>query len=569
VIKIDVALGESVSCTLTNSDDPSYVTVTKIVNNDEGGLAEPDDFLLKLDGASVLSGIATKKLPGTYVIDETLLSGYTFDGISGDCYMDGDVIKIDVALGESVSCTLTNSDDPSYVTVTKIVNNDEGGTAAPNDFLLTLDGASVLSGVATKKLPGTYVIDETLLSGYTFDGVTGDCYMDGDVIKIDVALGESVSCTLKNSDIAPKLTLIKTVVGGTASPNDFLLTIGGLAATSGTTYEKMAGVAYSIDETDLEFYVFGEITGDPECPSDLGGTVTMDVGDDVTCTITNHYIDITIDKQIRGYDEVTGYSEWQDSLDDMFVFTDLYYRFIVTNTGEYDLKNVQVTDPILAGLLGEAETYVFCTYETLAVGETVTCGEFGPIEAGFNDSGSICNTASVEGTARPGTDYAETVTDSDEACYVPRYWAFTPGFWKNHYEEPRNAWKYTAYETTDLLTDVGFVLGDIGGESPKGLNKTFNELTLLEALRLKGGAGIVGAGEILLRAGVASLLNASFHEEFHGTVDPYFPMTSAEVITAVNTAIATGNPVLMLELAAELDGYNNGYEYFDWSWTVP
>ncbi|MDF1520865.1 MAG: hypothetical protein P1P73_10340, partial [Brevefilum sp.] len=439
---------------------------------------------------------------------------------------------------------------------------------------LTVGGTIVLSGVENTYMANTpYAINETLLTGYTFVSITGDAKCPavlGGEITLDE--GDDITCTITNDDVAPKLTLIKTVVGGTALPDDFLLTIGGLAATSGTPYEKMAGVAYAIDETDLEFYVFGEITGDPKCPAVLGGTVTMDVGDDITCTITNYYIDITIDKQIRGYDEVLGYSEWQDNLEDMFVFTDLYYRFIVTNTGEYDLKNVQVTDPVLAGLLGEEETYVFCTYETLAVGASVTCGEFGPIDAGFNDSGSICNIASVEGTARPGTDYAETVTDSDEACYVPRYWAFTPGFWKNHTSSSpsgHDAWQYTAYETTDLLTDVGFELGDIGTEQPKGINKNFNQLSLLETLRLQGGTGTVGAGEILLRAGVASLLNASFHEEFHGTVEPYFPMTSAEVIAAVNAAIATGEPVEMLQLAAELDGYNNGYEYFDWSWPVP
>jgi len=156
------------------------------------------------------------------------------------------------------------------------------------------------------------------------------------------------------------------------------------------------------------------------------------------------------------------------------------------------------------------------------------------------------------------------------------YWAFTPGFWKNHTSSSpsgHDAWKYTAYDPGDLLVDVGFILDELGSESPKGSKDTFNDKTLLDALRFKGGSGLTGALEILMRAGVASLLNASFHETMHGGADPYFPLSSAEVIEAVNDAIAgaidTEDPYVMLELAGILDGYNNGYEYFDWTWEVP
>ena len=372
----------------------------------------------------------------------------------------------------------------------------------------------------------------------------------------------------------PKLTLIKTVVGGTAPPDAFFLTIGGLAVTSGETYEKAVGVPYAIDETDLEFYVFGGISGEG-CPSDLGDTITLAYGDDITCTITNYYIDIEIDKQISDdYDPITETGTWSDNLEALFVGTELYYRFIVENTGEYMLEDVKVTDSALGTILYGNPDHVFCTYATLAVDEVQVCGPFDPIEAEFDNNYEVCNTADVVGTARLGTLYEESVTDSDTACYTPQYWAFTPGFWKNHTSSSpsgHDAWQYTEYNPDDLLIGVGFDLGmDVGMAWPKGGTTPFNQLYLLDALRLKGGAGLTGAAEILLRAGVASLLNASFHEVMHpDKALVYFPYSSAEVIAEVNAAIATGNPAVLLDLAALLDGYNNGYEFFDWEWEVP
>ena len=66
-----------------------YIKVVKVVNNTHGGMAEPDDFNLTLGGNAVTSGVAVPVNPGTYTSAETLLSGYTFDGYSGDCDANG------------------------------------------------------------------------------------------------------------------------------------------------------------------------------------------------------------------------------------------------------------------------------------------------------------------------------------------------------------------------------------------------------------------------------------------------------------------------------------------------
>lgn len=74
--------------------------------------------------------------------------------------------------------------------------------------------------------------------------------------------------------------------------------------------------------------------------------------------------------------------------------------------------------------------------------------------------------------------------------------------------------------------------------------------TLLQALQGGGGSGILGASKILLRAGTAALLNAA-----HSGVD--YPSSTAEVIAAVNAALASNDRATILALASSLDADNN------------
>ena len=103
-------------------------------------------------------------------------------------------------------------------------------------------------------------------------------------------------------------------------------------------------------------------------------------------------------------------------------------------------------------------------------------------------------------------------------------------------------------------------------DKPKGSTKTFASYTLLQALSFKGGAGIQGAKQTLLRAGVASLLNASFHEYWDHAIGAggVFPYTSQQIIDMVNAALASNDRETMLELASELDAINNGIHLIDW-----
>jgi len=88
----------------------------------------------------------------------------------------------------------------------------------------------------------------------------------------------------------PSLTIIKDVInnnGGTADPDDFLLTVDGNSVLSGISNTYPANTPLVINETQLSGYSLTGISGDTACPAVLGGTVTLADGDDLTCTITN------------------------------------------------------------------------------------------------------------------------------------------------------------------------------------------------------------------------------------------------------------------------------------------
>ncbi len=117
----------------------------------------------------------------------------------------------------------------------------------------------------------------------------------------------------------------------------------------------------------------------------------------------------------------------------------------------------------------------------------------------------------------------------------------TPGYWKNHPQ----SWEATGFSPDDLVSTIF--------EKPACLvdcEPGFDTMTLIEALDLAGGPGVCGGTRILLRAAVASLLNAA-------NAGVTFPRTVSEVIVATDEAIATCERDIILGLATELDDDNN------------
>jgi hypothetical protein len=114
----------------------------------------------------------------------------------------------------------------------------------------------------------------------------------------------------------------------------------------------------------------------------------------------------------------------------------------------------------------------------------------------------------------------------------------TPGFWKNNaVKHDGSAWADTGYF---MYQTLGSVFDLAGTQYASLANKT-----LVQALSLEGGG--VNA---LMRHAVAGLLNAG-----HTGVD--YPLTTDQIVSKVNAALASGSASQIESLKNELDGYNN------------
>jgi hypothetical protein len=141
-----------------------------------------------------------------------------------------------------------------------------------------------------------------------------------------------------------------------------------------------------------------------------------------------------------------------------------------------------------------------------------------------SSSSSSSTTSSSTSTTTSTTTTTTTTTTGTEGC--------TPGYWKQpqHFD----SWPV---DTTTTLADAGFV--GTGHDA---------STTLLQALSFQGGPTIQDAKDILLRIAAAAYLNSL-------SVD--YPLSSADVVSMVNAALATNDRETILDLAETLDAENN------------
>jgi hypothetical protein len=124
----------------------------------------------------------------------------------------------------------------------------------------------------------------------------------------------------------------------------------------------------------------------------------------------------------------------------------------------------------------------------------------------------------------------------------------TPGFWRAN----ANKWDASAWpesiSPSDKVKDYFTIPACL--DSCRVNTKKLGNNTLLQALAFRGGRGLCGAAEILLRHAVAALLNA--------TSDcVQYPLTPEEVVEQVNEALASCHRGTMLRLGEFLDELNN------------
>lgn len=263
-------------------------------------------FPVPANGTVVIEDVP---VDGAYSITESGPSGHTVTAGAGsvNCAFNGGTATGTVAAGDpatDATCVFINTystPTTGTITVEKVIVNDDGGDATLGDFLFFVYEAPgqvpnvttstrVHSGDANTFAPGTYWISEQGSNGYYTTTFSGAC---NGTSFVTLAAGENLTCTLTNDDSPAVLTVNKVVVGGSMTENDFPLFIDNTQDANPQT--QVTDGAQNI--VDAGSYVVSE-TNDPnqtnytsvisgDCDP-LGG-ITLENGDNKTCTITNTY----------------------------------------------------------------------------------------------------------------------------------------------------------------------------------------------------------------------------------------------------------------------------------------
>lgn len=306
---VTIIPGNSAYCEVTNTAKPSTLTLVKTVTNDNGGTASPLDWILTATGPTSISGRSldpsVSDAPvqiGDYTLGE---SGGPTGYLAGAWNCPGAVLNGDtvtVELGQDVVCAINNDDQPSTLSLIKYADNGTtGATHTEDEWTLTATGPTTISGPGNSAAvtdqtvdAGTYTLSESGgPAGYTPGAWT--CVGEGAVgDTVVVPNGETVSCYLTNTAQQPYLTLVKDVTndnGGTAQATDWFLLADGPTPIFGLTGDaEISRAPVAVGSYLLaEFGPDGYTASDWDCgPTPVtGGAVTVGLGADITCTVTN------------------------------------------------------------------------------------------------------------------------------------------------------------------------------------------------------------------------------------------------------------------------------------------
>ncbi|MBM9467668.1 DUF7927 domain-containing protein [Nakamurella leprariae] len=428
---VTLGLGDEAVCAIVNADRPADLTLAKVVDAGQtGSPAVPAEWTLTatpvdLPGQPVVSGSGdplqiggVDEVPvfaGQYRLSESGPQGWTpGDWTCTGGQLDGDLVT--VPTGGEVSCSITNTAQPATLTLVKqVVNGDTGGTAVPADWTLTATGPVTVSGtsgaaaITAAVVPvGNYTLSESGPDGY----MAGSWVCDGVTIeagRITVGVGIDLTCTVTNTAQAPTLTLVKQVDNGntgTAEANDWTLqaagpvTVSGVTASDGVTAVSVPAGEYTLSETGGPdgYVASGWICSD--APDTVVGTVTLILGADVTCTITNSVAPAPGWELVKTADPVT---ETQ-----VVAGTPITYTLTATNTGNVAITGAQAVDdlsqvldladlqgPLPAGLTLDGAALNWALPE-LSFGGTVSVSYTVVVRAGL-DTGTLINTAAPVG----------------------------------------------------------------------------------------------------------------------------------------------------------------------------
>lgn len=435
-----VSSGQDVTITITNKQKTGNLTVKKVVQNHGIGEAVPSDFTMEVEGENVSNpsfagnseeGTIVTLNPGSYSVGESGPEGYAMS-LSENC--SGTIDS-----NETLTCTVTNSDIPTgqgAITVIKTVINDNGGQGEANDFTLTVtpeedDSMEVSDGQAEFLAPGNYTVGENP-NPFNYTNTSISC-TNGETTTTDgsVVLAEQEAwvCTITNDDDVPSLTLVKEVTnnnGGSADESAWTLTATGPTGLSGAGPSVSSNASfdqgtYTLSESDGPA---GYTASDWVCEggSQEGDEITINLGEDAVCTITNDdqpgtiivkKIVINDDEgentaddfsfQVNGGEETPFIQDGENEL--------LGEKIVSVDAETYDITEVTVA--------GYTTSYDNCSNVEVDNGETETCtitnNDVGDIDGdGVGDETDNCSEVSNPDQLNTDNDSMGDVCDPDD-----------------------------------------------------------------------------------------------------------------------------------------------------------
>ena len=308
---IGLSPGEDITCTFTNTQrgtiiiDKVTVPSSNTTSFNFALTGGPDTINQTFALSHTTTPYSSSIKPGSYNLSETSVTGWSTVAScdNGDNPKTGNVT---VDAGETVTCVYTNT-KLSTLIVRKVTNPSPDPTSTsfsftaggltPSSFFLVNGGAQTFTNIVS----GTYSLSETVPSGWS---LTAACDNSDPIATIGLGVDETVTCVFTNTATPGSITIIKDTVPDNTQDFSFIgnPSIGSFTLDDGADVDAYSNVitfsnltlgSYTIGELATAGWTLSDITCfDPTSdtttnPSQGQANITLNSGENVTCTFTN------------------------------------------------------------------------------------------------------------------------------------------------------------------------------------------------------------------------------------------------------------------------------------------
>jgi uncharacterized repeat protein (TIGR01451 family)/LPXTG-motif cell wall-anchored protein len=370
---VDVVAGEAVDCVFGNAALPAMLTVRKFIDPRNGGDLTSSDFQLQIDGANVSQNEALALAAGTHTVGEVAVPGYQMVGIS--CSDDDTQTSVAydngvaLALGQHVTCNVTNVADPVDLAITKV---DDGQShvagGAPFDYTITVDNL----GPRDASITDSVTVTDRLPAGLEFVTYPDTC----------TPSGQDLVCDIDPADLEVA-----------DPPVEIVVTVKAAASAAAGTYTNLAFV----DTPDDPACVGTDCA--PSCDTNSNNIACVDT--DITRGAT-----VTIDKS--------------DNVDSVHPGDTYAYTVTVGNSGPSTMLDLAVTDDLPEGLI----------LQSVSAAAPWSCNNADPVSCSYNeplDPGDSAPAITINVKVDPAFLGTSIVNEASVVAVVTAKTALDPG----------------------------------------------------------------------------------------------------------------------------------------------